>query len=139
MSKVRSRVVALVTAVAALSGAAVTMGSGTASASDAVFEISATAADGSRTIKYYTNSSSPAGVGQWQANGDTLIAKDLAADGFGFEARLSTGRVASTRGLNSPVTVKKTGDLPEGNWYTLQLCRVKGTNSYCSGAYSVHA
>ncbi|WP_327709463.1 hypothetical protein OG912_13015 [Streptomyces sp. NBC_00464] len=100
------------------------------------------AADGSRTIEFYWTCNGAcglAGSAHWQANGDTLIAKDVNADGWGIEARMSTGRVASTRGLSSPVTVKKTGDLTEGNWYNIQLCLVKGSDESCSDGWSVHA
>ncbi|MEV7405820.1 hypothetical protein AB0N93_36300 [Streptomyces sp. NPDC091267] len=90
--------------------------------------------DGSRYINF-------AGVGQgeWKANGDTLEALDYAGDGYGIEAHLSTGRVASTRGKPAEAIVDVTGNLPEGKYYKLWVCVVKGSYEYCSGKVDVHA
>jgi hypothetical protein len=70
--------------------------------------------------------------------GDAIIAIDDTADGFGVETRLSTGRIATTRGHDSPYTSPwKTGDLPEGNTYTVRVCVVKSTFEACSSAFAV--
>ncbi|MER5746515.1 hypothetical protein ABT097_24975 [Streptomyces sp. NPDC002225] len=86
-----------------------------------------------------------AGSAEWRADprgslpGDALIATDVLGDGYGIEARLSNGRVASTRGHSAPYTVTKTGDVPETNSYTMRLCVVKGTYEKCSSSINVHA
>ena len=70
---------------------------------------------------------------EWNADpddsgpGDTLYAYDPAADGWGVEAHLSTGRVASTRGHPSPYWAQKSGNLPENHRYYMWLKFVKGT------------
>ncbi|MGW4029110.1 hypothetical protein ACWEFL_07280 [Streptomyces sp. NPDC004838] len=86
-----------------------------------------------------------AGQGYWRQDplgslpGDTLGVQDLMPDGYGVEAYLSTGRVASTRGHSSPWTDEKSGNLPEGNEYILQVCVVKGTWQTCSPTVTVWA
>lgn len=72
--------------------------------------------------------------------GDAIIAYDGAPDGWGIETRLSTGRVASTRGHSSPYwSPWATGNLPEGNTYTMRVCLVRGTSESCSSAVTVTA
>ncbi|MFD3540410.1 hypothetical protein ACFWUQ_13040 [Streptomyces sp. NPDC058662] len=84
-----------------------------------------------------------AGSGQWWrdpahgATGDTLAVYDDLADGYGLEAHLSTGRLASTRGQNSPSYDIVTGDLPEDRQYEMWVCVVKGTWSKCSPKVAV--
>ncbi|MER5499035.1 hypothetical protein ABT096_17835 [Streptomyces sp. NPDC002561] len=86
-----------------------------------------------------------AGTAEWRADpsgsqpGDALTATDVLGDGYGMEAHLSNGRVASTRGQSAPYSVTKTGDLPEGNKYTMKLCIVKGSYEKCSSWVGVHA
>jgi hypothetical protein len=70
--------------------------------------------------------------------GDAIIAFDTTADGLGVEARLSTGRVASTRGHDSPYSSGwKTGNLPEDNFYKTRACLVKGSWEACTAWWSV--
>ncbi|MFI0814301.1 hypothetical protein ACH4TX_08800 [Streptomyces sp. NPDC021098] len=72
--------------------------------------------------------------------GDALIAYDGAADGLGIEARLDTGRVASTRGHGSPYwSAWKTGNLAEGARHTMKVCLVKGDWESCLSPVSVTA
>jgi hypothetical protein len=72
--------------------------------------------------------------GQWNSStGDTIIAYDHLQDGYGIEVTLSTGRVASTRGLGAPVVVRASGNLPEGNHYHMTVCVIKGTFRDCGG------
>lgn len=72
--------------------------------------------------------------------GDALIAYDGAADGLGVEARLDTGRVASTRGHGSPYWSDwKTGNLAEGSKHSMKVCLVKGDWESCLSAVSVTA
>lgn len=97
-----------------------------------------------RAVVIYLNDTY-AGTGYWNQDpggdlngdgrtdpGDALIAYDGAADGWGVEARLSTGRIATTRGHNSPYwSPWATGDLPEDRTYTMQMCLVRGTSVHC--------
>lgn len=72
--------------------------------------------------------------------GDALIAYDALADGMGIEARLDTGRIASTRGHGSPYwSPWKTGNLGEGTAHRMKVCLVKGDWESCSDWYTVHA
>ncbi|MGW0435211.1 hypothetical protein ACWDV4_22070 [Micromonospora sp. NPDC003197] len=87
----------------------------------------------------------PAGSGRWLQDpdgpypGDALVADDQLADGYGVEAHLSTGRIATTRGHSAPYTHYKTGNLPEGNKYYMYVCVVKGDYSNCSNSVAVYA
>ncbi|WP_329347344.1 hypothetical protein OG226_01070 [Streptomyces sp. NBC_01261] len=89
--------------------------------------------------------SEAAGTAEWWADpsgsrpGDALTATDILGDGYGIEAHLSTGRVASTRGHDAIYSVTATGNLTEGNTYTMWVCVVKGDYSKCSSTYSVTA
>ncbi|MFC8587720.1 hypothetical protein ACFUGD_24685 [Streptomyces sp. NPDC057217] len=69
--------------------------------------------------------------------GDTLAVSDHLADGYGIEAHLSTGRVATTRGHNSPYSTYKSGDLPEDHVYKMWVCVVKGSWQKCSSKIDV--
>jgi hypothetical protein len=86
-----------------------------------------------------------AGTVEWRQDpsngrpGDALTARDLLPDGYGIEGRLSTGRVASTRGHDSPDSETATGNLPEGNASTMRARVVRGTFERCSAGYTVSA
>jgi hypothetical protein len=75
------------------------------------------------TLLGWVGWSQDAGHGDYDRNGrldprDAILASDNAADGRAVQAKLSTGRIASTRGHNAPYnTGWKTGDLPEGHTY----------------------
>lgn len=75
-----------------------------------------------------------------QDPGDAIIAFDDTADGLGVEARLSTGRIASTRGHNSPYSSGwKGGDLPENHSYGLRGCLVQGDWEACTDSVGVQS
>jgi hypothetical protein len=91
-----------------------------------------------------------AGYAMWSRNpvsgdpGDAIRASDGLADGWGVEARLNEHdgslRIASTRGHDSPYTSPwKTGNLPEGRWYELKGCLVKGDRDLCSNWLPVYS
>jgi hypothetical protein len=65
--------------------------------------------------------------------GDAIIAYDAAPDGYGIETHLSTGRKASTQGHPFPYwSAWATGDLPEGNTYTMEVCVIgDGSGGVC--------
>lgn len=92
-----------------------------------------------------TTEGAVAGYGWWQSDpsaeisGDTIVAHDNLADGYGIVTHLSTGRVASTAGYPSPYTAQASGNLTEGNTYTMWVCAVKGSWSTCSNHISVTA
>jgi hypothetical protein len=117
-----------------------------ASAAPDVYYITYTYTDGSARVEVYNNGDF-AGYGEWAANpgdlgsstGDTLIAYDGLADGYGIEATLSDGRTATTRGQSSPYTATKSGNLDEGAERTMNVCLVKGTFSDCKTGVHVHA
>ncbi len=73
------------------------------------------------------------------STGDTLIAYDGLPDSYGIVAHLSTGRVASTAGHDANYTDEVSGNLPEGNPYTMWVCVVKGSFSTCSSHFGVKA
>jgi hypothetical protein len=76
----------------------------------------------------------------WGTPGDAMFARDDSADGKGVWGRLSTGRVASTRGHSAPYTTNwKTGNLREGRAYGMTVCLVRGDWSACDGPFTVHA
>jgi hypothetical protein len=58
--------------------------------------------------------------------GDTLAATDSRKDGFYIAGDLSTGRHASTAGHNAPYSDIKTGNLPEGQGYSMWASLVDG-------------
>ncbi|MFC8587719.1 hypothetical protein ACFUGD_24680 [Streptomyces sp. NPDC057217] len=71
--------------------------------------------------------------------GDALSVNDELPDGYGIEAHLSTGRVASTRGHNAPYSKTVTGNLPEDQRYSMWVCAVKGSFSKCSSKVNVYS
>ncbi|MEU8698596.1 hypothetical protein AB0C61_13140 [Streptomyces sp. NPDC048680] len=117
-----------------------------ASAAPDVYFITYTYTDGSARVEVFNNGDF-AGHGSWAANpgsfgsstGDTLIAYDGLADGYGIEATLNDGRKATSRGHSSPYTDTTTGNLDEGATRTLKVCLVKGTFSKCRTGVGVHA
>ncbi|MFC8260705.1 hypothetical protein ACFUNF_24600 [Streptomyces sp. NPDC057291] len=104
--------------------------------------------NGSRRLVVYTDGYMSGDI-DWNADplgstpGDALRARDLGADGWGVVAHASMpgeNRTASTQGHSSPYSTNWiTGDLVEGTWVQLQMCMVKGEDSYCSSWYSAHA
>lgn len=74
----------------------------------------------------------------WGHGGDTLCVSDTGADGWGIEARLSTGRTVSTRGYPAGTDKCKSGDLPEDTKYTMHGLAVRsGYTTQWSPAYTV--
>ncbi|MGA5503270.1 hypothetical protein [Streptomyces umbrinus] len=148
MSNVKVRLGAL-TGVAALAAGLVVAGAIPAAAEDSfTFGSAVTFPSGNVYMSVRNNTEgATAGTIQWWADpdaeagtpGDTLVATDSLTDGYGIEAHLSTGRVASTEGHSAPYTVQDGGNLTEGNKYTMWVCVVKGTFSKCSGKVSVTA
>ncbi|MFF3730332.1 hypothetical protein ACFYXM_08430 [Streptomyces sp. NPDC002476] len=125
-------------------GGTLTAGAGTASAAPSVtFKTSGSGGD--FQIMVLRSDGVAIGYANWYQDpvgsqpGDALAAHDSAADGYGIEAHLSNGRVATTRGHNAPYTDWATGDLPEGSKYTMWVCVVKDTYSNCSSKYTVSA
>ncbi|WP_338702616.1 hypothetical protein V2W30_35035 [Streptomyces sp. Q6] len=117
-----------------------------ASAAPDVYFVTYEYTNGSALVNVYNNGEY-AGYGAWAADpgdlgfstGDTLVASDQLADGYGIEVTLSTGRVASSRGYSAPYTDIATGNLAEGATYTMKVCLVKGTFSDCRTGVDVHA
>ncbi|MFF4411349.1 hypothetical protein ACFYY8_02410 [Streptosporangium sp. NPDC001559] len=138
---VRGRVAALLTTAALLTGGSLTVGSGPASAALSVRFAPSGTPTGFQ-IEVYRDGDL-AGAAEWVQDpvggspGDTLYAYDVSADGYGIEAHLSNGRVATTRGHNAPYTDRRSGDLPENQHYTMWVCLVKGSSSTCSAKYGV--
>lgn len=96
--------------------------------------------DKSYTLSVYNNTKGKsAGSASWYGNGDLLVARDSLGDGYGIEAHLSTGRVASTAGQKSPVTVEKPGNLTENRTYQMWVCVVDGSFERCSSKVNVHS
>jgi hypothetical protein len=59
--------------------------------------------------------------------GDAMRVTDNLTDGWGVEADLDTGRVATTAGHNAIYTSPwATGDLPEDHWYGICIYLMKG-------------
>ena len=143
----RKQAAALLTATAVFAGTGATLGTSTASAAPVFrFDGFPISGPGGKNFQITVfNNSSRAGSASWVADpvansaGDTLAAYDGLPDGYAIEAHLSTGRVASTRGHNSPYFIEKSGNLPEGNSYTMWVCVVKDDYRYCSGSYGVRA
>jgi len=101
--------------------------------------------DGSARVDVF-NDGTYAGVGMWSANpgsladtGDTLIAHDQLADGYGIEATLDDGRTATTRGHSAPYTDTNAKDLDEGARRLMTVCLVKGTFKDCRKDVPVNA
>lgn len=140
-TSIRKRAVTVLAAAAVMSGAALTMGAGSAFAgpSGVTFSVSAMASDGSRTITIKTGGTT-AGTVKWTANGDKLTATDSKADGYGVSGYVTASPylIADTSGHNSPYTATAHRDLPEDKAYTFWACI--GNNSVgltCSDIYKV--
>lgn len=144
--KFTQRATTLLAATALAAGATLTSGAGSASAATITFSGSAGSGgdyqivalrDGKNIGYVYWSSDPVPGLG-WP--GDAMSVSDTSSDGYGLEAHLSTGRVATTRGHNAPYTSPwATGDLTEGLTVGMKLCLVKGDYSNCSGWYNVKA
>lgn len=86
-----------------------------------------------------------AGHGIWRADpsggstGDTLIADDILPDGYGIEAHLSDGRIATTRGHSANYSDETSGNLTENTTWQMWVCVVKGSFSKCSSKIGVKA
>ncbi|MFJ1672640.1 hypothetical protein ACIOK4_40965 [Streptomyces bottropensis] len=84
-----------------------------------------------------------AGYATWYSDpgeistGDTLEAHDARSDGYGIEAQISNGRIATTRGHNAPYTERDSGDVVEDVEYLMWVCVVKGSYQNCSDVVSV--
>ncbi len=114
------------------------------------FQVSGGLRDGWHNVDATINGAY-AGQGWWSADpggdingdgradpGDALSATDEVADGWGVEAHLSTGRVASTRGHSSPYwSPWVTGNLPEDTYYLMWVCVVRGSAQQCSASVEV--
>ncbi|MFD8449832.1 hypothetical protein [Streptomyces coelicoflavus] len=135
MTRIRTRVAALMTA-AVVSGGLVLTSAGTASAA----EPSVRFVGGSTAISVFIDGKF-AGAAYWKANGDKLQATDTTADGWYVAAYLGTNpvREASTDGHRSPYTATKTGNLPEGNKYNFWACVGKGSLFRCSPIWKATA
>jgi hypothetical protein len=85
--------------------------------------------------------------GFWRADpfgdmtGDTVMACDSNADGWGVQAELdinpifgnfSADRIATTRGHESPYCDEESGDLKEDTPVSLRVCLVKGAEKKCT-------
>ena len=88
-----------------------------------------------------------AGVARWWPDplagnpGDTIVASDQLADGYGIETHLSTSpsRIATTRGHASPYYDIASGNLPENTQYWMFVCAVKGAEEHCSYSVAVRS
>lgn len=140
----RRRALALLASAGLLTGAALTAGAAPASAVPNFTFSPVSMVNGDVRIDV-KNNGTHAGYAYWWQDpyldypGDTLVANDSLADGWGIRAHLSTGRVASTAGHNSPYEDWASGDLGEGNRYTMWVCAVKGDTAICSNRYEVTA
>lgn len=134
------RALTVLTAAAVMTGTAVTIGAGSASAGpSATFSVGALQSDGSRTITIKTGGT-VAGTVKWKATGDTLTATDSKADGYGISGYVTTSPylIADTAGHSSPYTDTASRDLTEDKPYDFWACI--GSNSAgltCSEVYSV--
>ncbi|MFC3573212.1 hypothetical protein ACFOZ0_07950 [Streptomyces yaanensis] len=87
------------------------------------------------------------GDGEWWRDpgdgkpGDTVVAYDGRADGYGIEAHLMTDpeRIASTRGHAKGYEDRKSGNLREGSDWVMYVCVVKGSFHKCSKEVVVYA
>ncbi|MEW2259753.1 hypothetical protein [Streptomyces sp. NPDC047869] len=126
-----------------MAGSAMAIGAGSAFAAtpqNVKFYPSSITGDGSRHISVYVGQRY-AGEVSWVADGDTLKAEDLDADGWGIGAYLSTDpvREAGTFGHSRGYTATQGGNLPEGNHYKLWACVGGSGGLVCSDRYDVHA
>ncbi|GGY17517.1 hypothetical protein [Streptomyces minutiscleroticus] len=136
----RKRAVTVLTTAAVMTGVALTMGAGAASAGpSATFSVGAMQSDGSRTITIKTGGTT-AGTVKWTANGDKLTATDSKADSFGISGYVTANPylIADTLGHKAPYTDTAHRDLTENKTYTFWACI--GNNSVgltCSDVYNV--
>lgn len=144
----RIRMAGFVAAVAVLTGGALVTGAGVADAAAPAPQVRVVhAASGNYwDVVIYNGNGQETGMGQWSQDpqdgnpGDALRAYDALADGYGIHAYLSDGRMASTAGHSSPYwSPWVTGNLPEGNWYTLTVCTEKGGVNYSCYSTSVES
>ncbi|WP_369036152.1 hypothetical protein [Streptomyces adonidis] len=138
MSNVKVRL-GVLTSVFALAAGLVAVGATPAAAEDA-FSFGGLSIPSAKSYQITVENETrgvQSGYAMWQGDGDTLTARDGLADGYGIVAHLSTGRVASTAGQTSPITVNVTGDLPENVTYKMWVCVVKGSWSKCSSKIDV--
>ncbi|MFJ6214514.1 hypothetical protein ACIQGZ_14435 [Streptomyces sp. NPDC092296] len=143
----RNRAAALLAATTLLSGGALTVGAEVASADPSVsFRYIWDGKDNENLEIDVYNGSSLAGWSQWQSDpvdtfpGDAMFVYDYLADGYGIETHLSNGRIATTRGHNSPyMSPWATGNLPEGTKLQMWTCLVKGSYEKCSAKKTVTA
>ncbi|MET9429645.1 hypothetical protein [Streptomyces sp. NPDC003036] len=98
----------------------------------------------------YVSDWEPAGYGSFTADpdpardtpGDSVMACDRAADGWGVQAELDINavspfsfdadRIATTRGESSPYCDIVTGNIAEETPVSLRVCLVKGTEKKCT-------
>lgn len=73
------------------------------------------------------------------STGDTLITDDILPDGYGIEAHLSDGRIATTRGHSANSSDETSGNLTENTTWQMWVCVVKGSFSTCSSKIGVKA
>jgi hypothetical protein len=140
------RFATLLAATALLAGGTLMVGAGTASASTITFEGDRVTGgdyqiivlrDG-KNIGYAFWNADPDAALDWP--GDAMLASDIDSDGWGIQAQLSTGRLATTRGHAAPYTSPwATGNLTEGKTYYMSVCLVQGDDAKCSGDYAVVA
>jgi hypothetical protein len=139
VSNIKARLGAVVGAATLTAGLVVAAANPAAAAED-TFTFTTLGTQGSKAFSIGVRNATEganAGYAAWEGDGDSLTAYDGLADGYGIVAHLSDGRVASTAGQSSPITVTKTGNLPENVTYKLWVCAVKGSWSHCSSKYDV--
>jgi hypothetical protein len=123
-------------------GTVVTGATPAAAAPDVSFEFDLTTIYRNQRIYVYIDGAY-AGRATWYSDpgeistGDTLEAYDARSDGYGIEAQISSGRIATTRGHDAPYTDRDSGDLYEDVEYLMWVCVVKGTYQDCSRTVSV--
>jgi hypothetical protein len=144
---IKARLAAMAGA-AALTAGLLAAGAGPASAAEDSFHFELQHMGSDTYINVFNDSMEGrlAGWAGWWADpgtsgepGDTLVAYDNLADGYGIESHLSTGRTATTRGHSAKYQDTTSGNLPEGNHYLMWVCVVKGSWSKCSTKEDVWA
>jgi hypothetical protein len=136
--KTKTRLTALSAATLLAAGTLITSAT-TASAASYSATCSLTdSAHKSITMRIYDSSIREVGQVEWNGDpngsipGDAMRAYDGRADGWGVEAHLSTGRIASTRGHEYGYwSTWATGDLPEDHDYAIEVWMWK------DGGYSI--
>ncbi|MFJ6947372.1 hypothetical protein ACISU4_22445 [Streptomyces wuyuanensis] len=139
----RKRLITTFATAALAVGSVMTLGSGTASAAGAPPNVKFFYNTGSNGVWGFGaySGNKLIGHGYFHANGDRLSAVDSVPDGYGVAAYLGTSpvREASTYGHNSPYTVNKTGNLPEGKKYSFWICVGGSGGQVCSDVKTVTA